>query len=114
MTELLGGTATGCPPSARGAGPTAAEHVEGGADVAAVSVASPKRSSACIRPSSSAPAAPRKGIDDVEFATLDGVTGSTKDAHLEPIGDVPPAEFEAYNRREVPTYTPGLKELSLR
>ena len=34
---------------------------------------------------------PWKGVDDVEFATLDWVSGSTSSGT---IGDIPPAEFE--------------------
>ncbi len=58
---------------------------------------------------------PWKGIDDVEYATLEWVDWFDNRRLFEPIGNVPPAEFEAaYNRKEVPSYTPGLNELSLR
>jgi putative transposase len=59
---------------------------------------------------------PWKGIDDVEYATLEWVDWFDNRRLFEPIGSVPPAEFEAayYFGREVPSYTPGLKELSLR
>jgi hypothetical protein len=46
---------------------------------------------------------PWKGIDDVEFATLEWVDWFNHRRLLEPIGDVPPAEFEiAYYRKEMP------------
>jgi putative transposase len=58
---------------------------------------------------------PWKGIDDVEYATLEWVDWFNHRRLLEPIGHVPPAEFEAgYYGEEVPSYTPGLKESSLR
>jgi len=57
---------------------------------------------------------PWKGIDDVEYSTLEWVDWFNHRRLLEPIGHVPPAEFEdAYHRREVPSHTPGLKEPSL-
>ena len=37
---------------------------------------------------------PWKGVDDVEFATLDWVPGFNEQRLLGPIGDIPPAEFE--------------------
>ena len=37
---------------------------------------------------------PWKGLDDVEFATLDWVCWYNEKRLLEPIGDIPPAEFE--------------------
>ena len=37
---------------------------------------------------------PWKGLDDVEFATLDWVSWYNERRLLEPIGDIPPAEFE--------------------
>jgi transposase InsO family protein len=44
---------------------------------------------------------PWKWIDDVEFATLEWVDWFNHRRLLEPIGDVPPAEFEtAYYRKE--------------
>ncbi len=58
---------------------------------------------------------PWKGIDDVEYATLEWVDWFNHRRLLEPIGHVPPAEFEsAYYGEEVPSYTPGLKQPSLR
>ncbi len=58
---------------------------------------------------------PWKGIDDVEFATLEWVDWFNHRRLLEPIGHVPPAEIEAaYHRKEDPNYAPGLKQPSLR
>ncbi len=58
---------------------------------------------------------PWKGIDDVEYATLEWVDWFNHRWLREPIGHVPPAEFEAaYYGEEVPSYTPGLKQPSLR
>ena len=58
---------------------------------------------------------PWKGIDDVEYGTLEWVDWFNYRRLLEPIGYVPPAEFEAtYWRKEVPSSTAGLKEPSLR
>ena len=37
---------------------------------------------------------PWKGIDDVEYATLEWVDWFNNRRLLEPIGDIPPAEFE--------------------
>jgi putative transposase len=58
---------------------------------------------------------PWKGIDDVEFATLEWVDWFNHRRLLEPIGDVPPAEFEAaHHRKEDTNYAAGLKLPSLR
>jgi putative transposase len=58
---------------------------------------------------------PWKGIDDVEYATMEWVDWFNHRRLLAPLGHVPPAEFEAaYYGEEVPRYTPGLKEPSLR
>jgi transposase InsO family protein len=58
---------------------------------------------------------PWKGIDDVEYSTLEWVDWFNHRRLLEPVGDVPPAEFEAaYRRKEDPRYAAGLKEPSLR
>ncbi len=58
---------------------------------------------------------PWKGTDDVEYSTLEWVDWFNHRRLLEPIGDVPPGEFEAaYHRREDPSYAAGLKEPSLR
>jgi putative transposase len=58
---------------------------------------------------------PWKGIDDVEYATLEWVDWFNHRRLMEPIGNVPPVEFEAaYHRKEDPNYTPGLKTPSLR
>jgi putative transposase len=58
---------------------------------------------------------PWKGIDQVEYATLEWVDWFNHRRLLEPIGQVPPAEFEAaYGRKEAPNHTAGLKQPSLR
>ena len=62
----------------------------------------PRRSSGCTRPSWSAGVAWR-GIDDLEYATLEWVDWFNHRRLLEPIGYVPPAEFEAaFQRQEDP------------
>jgi putative transposase len=58
---------------------------------------------------------PWRGLDEVEYATLEWVDWFNHRRLLEPIGHVPPAEFEAaYHRREDPTPTAALKDPSLR
>ena len=58
---------------------------------------------------------PWRGIDDVEFATLEWVDWFNHRRLLEPIGHVPPAEFEAaYWRKEDSTAAGRLNEPSLR
>jgi len=58
---------------------------------------------------------PWKGIDEVEYATLEWVDWFNHRRLLEPIGNVPPAEFEAtFRRKEDPSYAVGLKQPSLR
>jgi putative transposase len=58
---------------------------------------------------------PWKGIDEVEYATLEWVDWFNHRRLLEPIGDVPPAEFEAaFRREEDPGYPVPLKHPSLR
>jgi putative transposase len=58
---------------------------------------------------------PWKGIDEVEYATLEWVDWFNHRRLLEPIGDVPPAEFEAaFQREEDPSYSARLKDPSLR
>jgi putative transposase len=58
---------------------------------------------------------PWKGIDEVEYATLEWVDWFNHRRLLGPIGHVPPAEFEAaYHPREDPSRTAGLKDPSLR
>jgi putative transposase len=58
---------------------------------------------------------PWKGIDDVEYATLEWVDWFNHRRLLQPIGHVPPAEFEAtHYRREAPSSATGLKQPSLR
>ena len=61
------------------------------------------------------PRGPWQGIDDVEYATLEWVDWFNHRRLMEPIGNVPPAEFEAeYRRKEDPSYSPVLKTASLR
>jgi putative transposase len=58
---------------------------------------------------------PWKGIDDLEYATLEWVDWFNHRRLLEPIGYVPPAEFEAaFRREEDPSYPARLKHPSLR
>jgi putative transposase len=58
---------------------------------------------------------PWKGIDQVEYATLEWVDWFNHRRLLEPIGYVPPAEFEAaFLGEEDPSYPVRLKEPSLR
>jgi putative transposase len=58
---------------------------------------------------------PWKGIDDLEYATLEWVDWFNHRRLLEPIGYVPPAEFEAaYQRQEDPSDPARLKHPSLR
>jgi putative transposase len=58
---------------------------------------------------------PWKSLDEVEYATLEWVDWFNHRRLLEPIGHVPPAEFEAtYWRRHSPNSIDGLKQPSLR
>jgi putative transposase len=58
---------------------------------------------------------PWKGLDEVEYATLEWVDWFNHRRLLEPIGHVPPAEFEAaFRREEDPCDPPRLKQPSLR
>ena len=58
---------------------------------------------------------PWRGLDEVEYATLEWVDWFNHRRLLEPIGHIPPAEFEAaYHRREDLGRTTGLKDPSLR
>ena len=58
---------------------------------------------------------PWRGIDQVEYSTLEWVDWFNHRRLLEPTGHLPPAEFEAaYYRRETPSDTAGLKQPSLR
>jgi putative transposase len=58
---------------------------------------------------------PWRGIDEVEYATLEWVDWFNHRRLLEPIGHVPPAEFEAaFRRQEDPSYPVRLKHPSLR
>jgi putative transposase len=57
---------------------------------------------------------PWKGIDEVEYATLAWVDWFNHRRLLEPIGHLPPAEFEAaHYQRQTPHHTAGLKQPSL-
>jgi putative transposase len=58
---------------------------------------------------------PWRGLDEVEYATLEWVDWFNHRRLLEPIGHVPPAEVEAaYHRREELSRTAALKDPSLR
>jgi putative transposase len=58
---------------------------------------------------------PWKGLDEVEYATLEWVDWFNHRRLLEPIGHLPPAEFEAaYQRQDDPSYSVRLKQPSLR
>ena len=58
---------------------------------------------------------PWKGIDEVEYATLEWVDWFNHRRLLEPIGHLPPAEFEAtYWRKQSPDSIDRLKQPSLR
>ena len=57
---------------------------------------------------------PWKGIDDLEYATLEWVDWFNHRRLLEPIGYVPPVELEAaFQRQEDPSYPVRLKQPSL-
>jgi putative transposase len=58
---------------------------------------------------------PWRGIDDLEYGTLEYVDWFNHRRLLEPIGYVPPAEFEeAYRSEHDPSYADGPTEPSLR
>jgi putative transposase len=58
---------------------------------------------------------PWTGINDVEYATLEWVNWFNHRRLLEPIGYVPPAEFEAaFRTQEDPSYPVRLKKPSPR
>jgi putative transposase len=58
---------------------------------------------------------PWKGLDDVEYATLEWVDWFNHRRLLEPIGHIPPAEFEtAHYQKEMAHHTAALKQPSLR
>jgi putative transposase len=58
---------------------------------------------------------PWNGLDDVEYATLEWVDWFNHHRILQPIGDIPPAEYEAnYYRQTSPAEDAGLKQNSLR
>ncbi len=56
------------------------------------------------------PNGPWRSLEEVEFATLEWVDWFNHQRLLEPIGDIPPAEFEAmyYARHESPAAGVGL------
>jgi putative transposase len=57
---------------------------------------------------------PWKGLDEVGYATLEWVDWFNHRRLLEPIGHLPPAEFEAtYWRKQAPDSIDGLKQPSL-
>jgi len=57
---------------------------------------------------------PWKGLDDVEYATLEWVDWFNHRRLLEPIGNIPPAQKEdTYYRQKSPTNPEGLKPTSL-
>ncbi len=56
---------------------------------------------------------PRRNIDDVEFATLEWVDWFNNRRLLEPIGDIPPAEFEGLYWLER-SWSPGLPSAASR
>jgi putative transposase len=57
---------------------------------------------------------PWRHLDDVEYATLEWVDWFNHRRLLEPIGDIPPAEFEEiFYREKVTAEEAGLKQLSL-
>ena len=51
---------------------------------------------------------PWRGFDDVEFATLEWVWWFNQHRLLEPLGYVPPAEYEALFHRTAKTYVPAV------
>jgi transposase InsO family protein len=53
---------------------------------------------------------PWRGVEDVEFATLEWVSWYNEQRLLEPIGYIPPAEFEAiyYQRQQTPVMEAGV------
>ena len=62
------------------------------------------------------PNGPWRSLEEVEFATLEWVDWFNNRRLLEPIGNIPPAEFEAMyvQTQESPTMEVGLNEPSLR
>ena len=61
------------------------------------------------------PRGPWRGLDDVEYATLEWIDWFNHRRILQPIGDIPPAEYEDnYYRDNSPADTTGLKQNSLR
>lgn len=56
---------------------------------------------------------PWRGLDDVEYATLEWIDWFNHRRILEPIGDIPPAEYEDnYYRQNSPAETAGPKQNS--
>ena len=53
---------------------------------------------------------PWRGLEDVEFATLEWISWYNKQRLLEPLGYVPPAEFEAiyYQCQQAPAMSTGV------
>jgi len=52
---------------------------------------------------------PWKGLEDVEYATLEWVAWYNTPRLMRPLGDLPPAECEAqYQQTEVTSVAPGL------
>jgi transposase InsO family protein len=73
----------------------------------------PRRSSGLYKTELIRRRGPWKHLDQVEYATLEWVDWFNHGRLLEPIGHVPPAEFEAaYHHREDPSHTDGLKDPS--
>jgi len=67
------------------------------------------------RPFRSERVGPWKGLDDVEFATLEWVAWYNSQRLMEPLGYVPPAEYEEqFHRALVDSPTLVLNEPSLR
>ena len=62
------------------------------------------------------PNGPWRNVDEVEFATLEWVDWFNHRRLLEPIGNVPPAEFEKmyYEDQKRPATEAGLNQTSLR
>ena len=59
---------------------------------------------------------PWKGLDDMEFATLDWVAWFNEKRLMEPIGAIPPAKFEQmyYRKRQSRFVEPELNQYCLR
>jgi transposase InsO family protein len=58
---------------------------------------------------------PWRGLDDVEYATLEWVDWFNTTRLFGPIGDIPPAEYETnHYQQDSPAEEAGLKQTSLR